>query len=329
MKKYATLLLVCTLLFSCKNTSSETEQIAESDAQTENDEVKMNNEPLTISLAQWSYHLPIQKGEMDAMDFAEKAKELGFDNIEYVDQLYAIDPNKPYKEEVMRLAAAWKEKNEEFEVNPNLIMIDTAGELADPSEEKRKAAVEMHKAWVDAAVEIGCPAIRVNLFGYTEIEPWHKASVASLKELGAYALEKNIKVLPENHAQLSNNPELMVSVIDEVNLSSVGTLPDFGNWCVLREGGDRWNGPCLDEYDRYKGIKLLLPFAGGVSAKSNDFDENGDETTTDYYKMMQILKDANFSGIIGVEYENEEYMDPTEGILATKALIIKAHQQAN
>lgn len=312
-------LFVLLAVLSCKNEKKE-------DTTTTETQTNMSSDPFfKLSLAQWSFHIPIQKGLMDPMDFAKKSKALGFDVVEYVDQLYTLDSTLPYKEGVNKLALEWKEENEKHDIKPGLIMIDTAGELADPSEDKRKEAIEKHKNWIDVAHLIGAPAVRVNLFGLTQPKAWHEACVASLKELGAYASKKDIKVLPENHAQLSNDPNLMLAVIKEVNLPAVGILPDFGNFCIEREGGERW-GPakCINEYDRYKGISQLLEFAGGVSAKSYDFDEKGDETTIDYYKMMKIVKDSGFSGYIGVEYENEVLEDASPGILATKDLLLKA-----
>ena len=106
-----------------------------------------------------------------------------------------------------------------------------------------------------------------------------------------------------------------------VNKSNVGTLPDFGNFCIKREEGN-WRN-CVDAYDRYQGTTELMPFAKGVSAKSHDFDEQGNETETDYTKMLQIVKAAGFSGYIGIEYEGEK-LSEDEGIRKTKALLEKA-----
>ena len=64
-----------------------------------------------------------------------------------------------------------------------------------------------------------------------------------------------------------------------VDRKNCGTLPDFGNFNL----GDG------KEYDRYKGVDELMPFAKGVSAKSHDFDAEGNETHTDYRKMMKIV----------------------------------------
>ena len=80
---------------------------------------------------------------------------------------------------------------------------------------------------------------------------------------------------------------------------------------------------CVNEYDRYKGMKELMPFAKGVSAKSHDFNEAGDEIHTDFVKMLQILKDSGFRGYIDVEYEGS-VLSEFAGIIATKKLLEKA-----
>ena len=65
-----------------------------------------------------------------------------------------------------------------------------------------------------------------------------------------------------------------------------------------------------------------MPFAKGVSAKSHEFDEEGNETKTDFYKMLQIVKDAGYKGYIGIEYEGAT-LSEDEGIMATKKLLEK------
>jgi sugar phosphate isomerase/epimerase len=89
-----------------------------------------------------------------------------------------------------------------------------------------------------------------------------------------------------------------------------GTLPDFGNFLVAPG----------DEYDRYKGVRELMPFAKGVSAKSHDFDAAGNETHTDYGRMLKIVLDAGYRGFIGIEYEGSS-LGEVEGVTATKKLL--------
>ena len=103
-----------------------------------------------------------------------------------------------------------------------------------------------------------------------------------------------------------------------INLKNVGTLPDFGNFCIKRNK-DNWR-VCEDGYDRYIGTEELMPFAKGVSAKANGFKPNGDEIEMDYARLLKIVKKAGFKGIIGIEYEGDE-LSEVDGIKATKALL--------
>ena len=59
----------------------------------------------------------------------------------------------------------------------------------------------------------------------------------------------------------------------------------------------------------------MMPYAKGVSAKSHDFDANGNETQTDFAKMLKVVKDAGYRGHIGIEYEGSK-LSPYEGIKA-------------
>ena len=96
------------------------------------------------SLAQWSLNKPMKDGSIDPMDFAKIAKELGFTGLEYVSQLYPEVENAVgtpnYREAVMGLSAKLLEQSKAHGMENVLIMIDHAGELADPNPEKRKAA---------------------------------------------------------------------------------------------------------------------------------------------------------------------------------------------
>ena len=58
------------------------------------------------------------------------------------------------------------------------------------------------------------------------------------------------------------------------------------------------------------------------SAKSHDFDSQGNEINTDYYKMMNIVLDAGYNGYVGIEYEGSK-LDEMAGIQATKDLLEK------
>jgi len=274
-----------------------------------------------LSLAQWSLHRYVEEKKNSPFHFASQAKEMGFEGLEYVSQLYKYEIEKLGFDVVIDSLNKISKKESMQNI---LIMVDDEGDLADPDENMRNQAVENHKRWVDAASKLGCQSIRVNTFGTNDPEIWKTTVVDGLRKLSEYAATKNINVLCENHGWLSSNPVELMKAINEVNMENCGTLPDFGNWCVKRaDVNEKW-GDCAEVYpDKYEGTKMMMPAAMAVSAKSYDFDEAGNETTIDYIKMLQIVKDAGYTGFVGVEYEGD-VLDEKAGIEATKDLLLSA-----
>ena len=272
-----------------------------------------------ISLAQWSLHRSLYSGELEHLDFAKISKEnFGIDAIEYVNSFFFEKAeDKSYLREM-------KNRADDYGVKSLLIMCDNEGSLGDPNNQKRQKAVENHYKWHEAAKYLGCHSIRVNAYlteslhglevgDYTKTGSYeNQVSLAAdgLRKLTEFGANIGINTIVENHGGLSSDGAWLASVMKAVDHPMCGTLPDFGNF---RIEGDRW-------YDRYKGVKELMPFAKAVSAKSHDFDSNGNETRTDFFRMMDIVLDAGYSGYVGIEYEGSE-MDEMSGIKATKDLL--------
>lgn len=303
-------LALCIGLVSCDSKTSE----------EGGEEAETTNELFfKTSLAQWSFHqaLGVRGDEptMDNLDFAAKAAEMGFDGVEYVNQFFK---DKAEDEEYLQ---KMKDAAEAAGVRSVLIMIDGEGGLGDTDEAKRAEAVQNHHKWVKAAQFLGCHSIRVNAYGEGTAEEVAAAATKSLSELSTFAKEYDINIIVENHGGYSSNGDWMSAVIDSVGMDNCGMLPDFGNFCMKYDDAENWfDRKCLDEYDRYKGVELFMKTAKAVSAKSHNFDEEGNETKTDYKKMLQIVKDAGYTGFIGVEYEGSE-LSEAEGIKATKDLL--------
>lgn len=278
-----------------------------------------------LSLAQWSIHNMIREDKVDPYTFAEKAKNWGFSGLEYVSQLYNPElESAGYSEEAMaNFVAKSNAEAEKHGMKNILIMIDGQGNLAVTDESERNETVEKHKKWVDAAAAMGCHSIRVNLNGSSDPEEWKNNAVDGLTKLATYAKDKKINILVENHGGLSSNGELLAEVMKTVAMDNCGTLPDFGNFCIERKP-DSWD--CVKEYDKYKGVKELMPYAKAVSAKSNNFDADGYDTGIDYVRMLEIVKEAGYTGYIGVEFEGTEISEEA-GLLATRDLLLKAAQE--
>lgn len=259
----------------------------------------------SISLAQWSLHKTIFDGKLDNLDFAKTARdEFGIHAVEYVNQFF----KDKAKDELY--LAEMKKRADDLGVASLLIMIDGEGHLGDPDEAQRIQAVENHYKWVEAAKFLGCTTIRVNAASSGSYEEQLNLAADGLHRLSEFGDQHEINVIVENHGGLSSNGAWLSGVMKKVNHPRCGTLPDFGNFNL----GDG------KMYDRYQGVRELMPFAKAVSAKSHEFDEEGNETKTDYRKMMAIVLEAGYHGHVGIEYEGQT-LDEYAGIRATKALL--------
>jgi sugar phosphate isomerase/epimerase len=247
-------------------------------------------------------------GEKDPLDFPIIARrDFGIEGVEYVNTFFMSRArDEKYLSEL-------KKRCDDEGVRSVMIMCDAEGNLGDPDTEKRNQAVENHHKWIEAAKFLGCHAIRVNARSQGTPEEQMKLAVDGIRTLCEYGEKYEINVIVENHGGISSNGTWLTSLMEMINHPRCGILPDFGNFRVSRE----------EEYDKYKGVQEFMPWAKGVSAKSRNFDEQGNEVETDFYKMLQIVKDAGFTGYIGVEYEGNKLTE-YEGILATKALLEKA-----
>ena len=317
---YLVLAILMFTLLSCGN--KQKEEVSEAPKE----EVQAEKAPFfKLSLAQWSLHKAVLEEGQSPLDFAQKASEMGFEGIEYVSQLYTreLEKDKDPKVAMDNLLKTLKEKSETYEVANVLIMVDREGHLATLDDKERAQTVENHKKWVDAAQFLGCHSIRVNAHGVGTYEEVAEAAVKGLTDLSTYAATKGINVIVENHGGYTSNGKWLAEVMAKVNMPNCGTLPDFGNFCMTEGYGSINSEKCDDPYDIYKGVTELMPYAKAVSAKSYDFDENGNQPKIDYAKMLQIVKDAGYTGFIGVEYEGSN-LSEVDGINATKELLLKS-----
>ncbi len=283
-----------------------------------------------ISLAEWSYFRELlgpavgaladdsfgdvlqsdprslYRGELDHLDFPARARSLGFEAVEYVNTFFF---DRARDEEYL---AELRSRCDAEGVASLLIMCDAEGALGAPDAAERGRTVENHRKWVEAAAFLGCRAVRVNAASEGDFEEQQKLAADGLRRLCEAADGYDVDVLVENHGGLSSNGEWLAGTLGMVDHPRIGSLPDFGNFRISEEP-EEW-------YDRYAGVAELMPFARAVSAKSYAFDENGDETTTDYERMLRIVLDAGYRGWIGIEFEGMT-MAADAGILKTKDLL--------
>ena len=297
-----------------------------------------------ISLAEFSFVGDIMSGKMTNMDFPARAKkDFGINVLEYVSMFFNNKhTDQTYLNEL-------KQRCDDLGMKNHLIMVDGAN-IADLDAGKRQQAVAAHHAWVDAAKFLGCSAIRVNLGDSSKAlsggpddpaDESAKAAADGYHQLLEYAAKSNMNVIVENHFGNSTNADWLVGVMKQVNMPNAGLLPDFGNFCTQRSKPETpdikgyMGTKCLKEYDRYEGVKKMMPYAKGISAKTHKFDASGNETETDFLRIFKIIKDAGFSGYVGIEYEGglmnmynqAGYLPTADGISATKFLLERVRTQ--
>lgn len=271
----------------------------------------LNGSFFEISLAQWSLHKALFSKKIDNLDFPViTKKEFGINAVEYVNSFF-----KDKAKDTGYLNELLKRCNDNG-VKNHLIMCDGEGYLGDLDNTKRLKAVDNHKKWVEAAKYLGCATIRVNAHGEGTAAEVQKAAIEGLSLLGDFAAQEKINVVVENHGGYSSDGSWLTNTMKSIDHKNVGTLPDFNNFCLKRDSKNQ----CIEEYDKYKGTYEMLAYAKAVSAKSIDFDEQGNCVETDYVRMLKIVKDSGFKGYIGIEYEGEK-LGEYEGIKKTKALL--------
>lgn len=264
--------------------------------------------PFKISLAEWSVHRAIfNEKSMTNLDFPKLARrEFGIDAVEYVNQFWMQHAeDEKYLAELKRICAGEG-------VQSVLIMCDNEGNLGDPDDALRNQAVTNHHKWARAAKFLGCHAIRVNartndVGSFAEQQ---KRAADGLSKLSEFCATLGLHCIVENHGGLSSNGQWLSGVMSLVNMKNCGTLPDFGNFEIAPG----------QTYDRYQGVSEMMPFAKAVSAKTNDFDDQGNEIHTDYFRMMKIVVDAGYHGRVGIEYEGNKISE-FDGIRASKRLL--------
>jgi sugar phosphate isomerase/epimerase len=286
-----------------------------------------------IAVSQFSFASMFWTNKLTTLEFPAKSKELGITGLDYCSMFFAGKAkDEAYLNDLKKRALDAGCYNLR-------IMVDGEGVLGDLNETIRLKAVEAHYKWIDAAAVLGCPMIRVNVEGEGNPSDVANAATDSLGRLLEYGSKQNVDTIVENHVGISCNAAWLAGVMKQVNSKHCGTLADFGNFCINRTKPETndiagWmKTKCLEEYDRYKGIMELMPYAKGVHAKTHLFDAEGNDQETDFKRMFKIIKESGYTGWISIEYEgglmkmykkDPAYLDDYAGTLKTKLLVEKA-----
>ena len=269
---------------------------------------KDDPERFQIGIQEYTFHRWIGSGKLDHLDYPALAKkELGITHIEYWNRPFnGKHTDKKYVGELAKRTTGEGMKNV-------LIPVDARHQLDASAKDQRDKAVEEHKGWIDCAAQLGCDAIRVNCRSGGNPDLNLKNASDGVGRLCDYAKGSKVKVVIEPHGGHSQNPDWLLKAMKVLDRPNAGILPDFNNF---------------GSYDRYDGVTKSLPYAPAVCAKALRFDEKGNEVHTDYFRMLKIIYESDYSGVISIEFEGRG-IDPIEGSKKTKELILRAIEAAS
>ena len=255
----------------------------------------------TLGLSQYSLRALLKDGSLDALDFPKfTVDEFGIHAIDLWEGGMPKD-----KLDDSKYLATMRKKAEQAGTDLFLLM---SGAL-DASAKKREVSTAKISASFDRAVQLGAPMVRVFLkVPGTDPQVGLKVSVEALKPLADEAAKKNLTIAIEPGASsLSQKGAFLAEVATELKHPALKLMPDFGK---LKD-------------NVYKGTKAMLPHTVTVSCKMHSFDKNGNQPDFDYPRLMKMIKQSAYKGILAIEWEGSA-LEPVAGVKASKKLIEKS-----
>ena len=252
----------------------------------------------TIGLSQYSLRALLKDGSLDALDFPKfTVDQFGINAIDLWEGGLPKD-----KLDDPKYLAMMRKKADQAGTDLFLLM---SGAL-DASPKKREASTAKISASFDRAVQLGAPMVRVFLKAPgTDPVAGLQASVEALKPLTDEAAKKNLTIAIEPGASsLSQKGAFLAEVATELKHPALKLMPDFGK---LKD-------------NVYKGTNAMLPHTVTVSCKMHSFDKNGNQPDFDYPRLMKMIKQSAYKGILAIEWEGSA-LEPVAGVKASKKLI--------
>ena len=166
--------------------------------------------------------------------------------------------------------------------------------LYDPDSARRDKAIAGSRKWVDVAVAIGSPSIRVHIQGARGATPDVGRASESLKQVAEYGAAKNVMINLENDDLDTEDAFFLVKVIDTVASPWLRGLPDFGN--SMMKGDEDFN---------YRAMEAMFRHAYNISHVKDSEVDNGKVFRVSMAKTFAIAKAAGYRGYFSMEWEGQ------------------------
>jgi sugar phosphate isomerase/epimerase len=192
---------------------------------------------------------------------------------------------------------AFRKALKENNVNLYSLLIDI-GDIANPDNHKRHEDIREIKNWIDIAQTLGADQVRIVAGNQEATAEVIQRSSQNLQELARYGKEKGLHTSTENWQKTSANADVLLQIL-ELN-PDVRLIADIGN----AEGNDK-----------YQTLAKLLPRANSIHFKVRYLEDESAEPE-DLAKVLELIKQSNFSGVITLIYDKKH--DEWKGIEALR-----------
>jgi len=244
-----------------------------------------------LSLAAYSYRKLLQDADsgVTLKTFIDDCAKMQLDGTELTSYYFPEDPSPEFLYDL---------KGHAFRQGLSVSGTAIGNDFGHPAGETRQREIENAKAWIERAAKLSAPVIRV-FAGHKKKdqseEATHKLMVDGLSEICEYAGQHGVFLALENHGGPTATAEGLLKLVRAVDSPWFGVNLDTGNF---------------HSEDIYGELAQAAPYALNVQVKVVVSGPDKKKQPTDFYRLREILSEANYRGFVVLEYEENE--DPRE-----------------
>ena len=287
---------------------------------------------MQLAVSTYSFQRLFDTGRMTQLDCIEKAKELGFDAVEFVDVIVPPGDGRSKKEYARALGDAAHSCGlavSNFTFSADLLC----------GEGGTRAEIERIKGMLELAALTGAKSVRHDAAwgpgAYRTFDAALPHLAEACRQVAAYAQTLGIRTMVENHGTFCQESSRMERLYTAVDHPNFGLLVDIGNFL------------CADESPA-SAVGRLAPYAAYVHAKdfhikSGQAPDPGDgffrsrggvylrgailgHGDVPVRQCLAVLKQAGYQGAAAIEFEGLE--DPLQAIPISLANLRRFLQEA-
>ncbi len=268
---------------------------------------------MKIGVSSYSFQQLINSGNETQLSIMQKAKDMGFDGIEFID----LDPPEGVSEK--EYAKQLKAESERLSL-PIIAYTVSANML---NESGLEAEIERVKAKIDVAEILGAKCLRhdaawgmpdeiKSFAGFEQVLP---TLVEGCKAITEYAAEKGITTMIENHGLFCQDSEKVEKIVTGVGNPNFGVLLDIGNFCCADENSAVATGNLARYIKHIHAKDFHIKSGNGLNPGKGFFKSRGGNYLRGsiighgdipVYQCLSIAKNAGYDGYVSVEFEGLE-----------------------